>query len=653
MKTKLYISFLLLCCSLATTAKDVATTNEKPFVIPELKEWKGGTGSLTLSSATNIVYTPGNKGLDRVARQLAADCKELLGFQPTVKAGKGEKGDIVLALKADKKLGDEGYTVSIGKDIRLTAPQTTGVYWATRTLLQMAEQDKNLPKGEIRDFPDYAIRGFMLDCGRKFIPMSFLRDYVKIMSYYKMNTFQLHLNDNAASKFFEKNWHKTYAAFRLESETYPGLAARDGHYTKKEFVNLQLMADSNFVEIIPEIDAPAHTLAFVQYKPSLGSNEYGWDHFDLNNPEVIPFMEALLKEYLQGPDPVFKGPKMHIGTDEYSNKDQKIVEKFRAYTDHFIRYVESFGKQACFWGSLTHAKGETPVKSENVIMNAWYNGYGDPKDMAAKGYKLISIPDGLLYIVPAAGYYHDYLDTKNLYENWTPAHIGDAVFKEQDPALLGGMYAVWNDHVENGITTKDIHDRAYPALQTLALKTWNASVPKTPFAEFESRRKLLSEAPGVNEAGRLSKVPGIVYECKELKPNSKTPYMEIGYDYKVSFTIDGASEEKGTVLFSSPNAVFYLSDPIKGMLGFSREGYLNTFRYNVQPSLRMNVTIEGNNLLTRLYINDQLVEEMNKQERYYEKTGQAKTYYVRTLAFPLQQSGTFKSHITDFKVFQE
>ena len=652
MKPRLCCSIMLLCCCLAGMAKN-ETMNAKPFVIPELKEWKGADGTLAVSPATSITYTEGNDALARVARQLAADCDELLGFRPQVKPGKGSKGDIVLALKADKKLGKEGYTIQIDKDIRLTGTQPVGVYWATRTLLQMAEQDKNLPKGFIRDYPDYALRGFMLDCGRKFIPMAFLRDYVKIMSYYKMNAFQIHLNDNAAAKFFRDDWTRTYAAFRLESETYPGLAARDGHYTKKEFVDFQLMADSCFVEIIPEIDAPAHTLAFVQYKNELGSKEYGWDHFDLNNPNVIPFMEALLKEYLQGPNPVFRGPKMHIGTDEYSNRDQAIVEKFRAYADHFIHYVEGFGKQACFWGSLTHAKGTTPVKSDNVIMSAWYNGYADPKAMAAQGYKLISIPDGFLYIVPAAGYYYDYLNTKYLYENWTPAHVGDVVFKEQDPAILGGMFAVWNDHVENGITTKDIHDRAFPAMQTLATKTWGAAVPKLPFAEFDVKRKQLSEAPGVNEAGRLAKKPGLVYECAELKPDAKTPYTEIGYDYKVSFNIDGKAEEKGTVLFSSPNAVFYLSDPVRGMLGFSREGYLNTFRYNVEPGRRMNITIEGNNKVTNLYIDGKIVEQMDKETRYYEKTGKVYTYYVRTLVFPLQQAGKFKSRITDFKVYQE
>lgn len=161
---------------------------------------------------------------------------------------------------------------------------------------------------------------------------------------------------------------------------------------------------------------------------------------------------------------------MNIGTDEYSNKEREVVEKFREFTDHYIRLVESYGKQVCMWGALTHAKGNTPVKSENVIMNAWYNGYAAPKEMVKQGYKLVSIPDGWVYIVPAAGYYYDYLDTKMLYEKWTPAQVGDVKFDEKDPAILGGMFAVWNDHVGNGISVKDIHHRTFPALQTLAAK---------------------------------------------------------------------------------------------------------------------------------------------------------------------------------------
>lgn len=626
----------------------------KPFVVPELKEWKAGKGYFVPADEPRIVCPVGDEELLRIARAFAGDYAEMYGKRPEVVTGKAKAGDFVFNIQKDSKLGKEGYTIQITDRVRVAAPEPVGVFWATRTLLQMAGQSEGqqLPRGEILDFPDYALRGFMLDCGRKYIPLSFLRDYVKIMAYYKMNTLQIHLNDNGFKQYFEQDWMKTYSAFRLESDTYPGLTARDGYYTKKEFIELQKLAEGVFVEIIPEIDVPAHSLAFTQFRPEIGSKEYGMDHLDLFNPETYTFLDALFKEYLEGEEPVFRGKRVHIGTDEYSNQNKEVVEKFRYFTDYYIRYVESFGKQACVWGALTHAKGETPVKSENVLMNAWYNGYADPVEMARLGYQLISIPDGLVYIVPAAGYYYDYLNIENLYNNWTPAKIGNAEFKEKDPAVLGGMFAVWNDHAGNGISCRDIHDRAFPALQTMAVKMWTGKNPSVPFADFNRQRKEVAEAPGVNLAGRLSSRPGLVYEAPEIAREQELPYREIGYNYKVTFDIEGKAEEKGTELFRSQDAVFYLSDPIRGMLGFARDGYLYTFTYPVREGCKMNVGIAGDNRSTSLYIDGKLVETMNIQTLYFNE-GKSKMSYVRTLVFPLEKSGRFNSRITNLKVYQE
>ena len=515
---------------------------QKPFVIPELKEWKGATGFFMPKQSVRIIY--GAPGLQKIARQFAADYKALFGVLPEIAEGKPCKGDFFFTIKRDKKLEKEGYDIVIGDYVKVSANEPVGVYWATRTLLQMGEQYKNgnLPKGHIRDWPDYGIRGLLIDCGRKFIPMNYLRDLACIMSYYKMNFMHVVLNNNGFKAYFNDDWNQTYAAFRLECETYPGLTARDGYYTKKEFVHFQEEAAERFVEIIPEIDIPAHSLAFSHYKPELGSKEYGMDHLNLSHPEVYSFVDALFKEYLDGENPVFRGPRVHIGTDEYSNKKKEVVEQFRAFTDHYIKFVEGFGKQACVWGALTHAAGETPVKSDNVIMYAWYNGFANPKDMVQQGYNLISIPDGLTYIVPLAGYYWDYLNTERLYKQWTPAHVADVVFEEKDPAIIGGMFAVWNDIVGNGISVKDIHHRIFPALQTIAVKTWNIA-PAFSYTEFETKRQKLSEAPDVNQLGRIGDDENsLVYETSSITPGSELPYTEIGYDYTITFDMEAANE---------------------------------------------------------------------------------------------------------------
>ena len=671
-KNLMRVGRLLICaCMMLASGMAYADVNPKPFVIPELQSWTGAEGEVALSGV--VCVKGGNKELMRVAKAFAADYEAMFGKSLTVKSGSPKAGDILFVLKKnDKALGKEGYRMNIDKYVTVTAATTQGAFWATRTLLQMSEQNTALPKGETVDVPVYELRGFMVDVGRKFMPIDYLNDLVKVMAYYKMNALQVHLNDNGFRQFFGNDWDKTPSGFRLESTLHPGLTSKDGHYTKQEFIDLQILGENNYVEVIPEIDVPAHSLAFVHYKPQLGSKEYGMDHLDMFHPETYPFIDSVFREYLEGENPVFRGKRVNIGTDEYSNRDKKVVEKFREFTDHYIRFIESFGKQAMVWGALTHANGETPVKSENVIMNIWHNPYAQPKDMKEQGYKLVSIPDGLVYIVPAAGYYYDYLNCQYLYNSWTPANIGGVQFEENDPDILGGMFAVWNDHHGNGISTYDVHHRTFPALQTIAVKCWSASKTSLPYAEWDAKRWDLSEAPGVNWLGRLGdQKQSLVAEIADVKAGATLPYEEIGYDYTVSFKVTGAKEEKGTKLFSSAHTNFYIADPKEGKLGFERDGYLNTFNYRVPVGQTVEITIQGNNKMTRLLVNGKQHEELGVKMLYtinesnkanyisdpnmknvemYNTDG-AKLFYQRTLVFPLRNAGDFKSTVKDLKIW--
>ena len=666
LQVKYLMAGLMLYFSINTA---VAEVNPKPFVIPELTQWNGAEGNFRPSG--RIVVNNGN--LMKIAQAFAEDYKAATGKKLTLTKGNAKSGDFVFRVEHDAKLGDEGYRMSISDKATLTANNAKGLFWGTRTLLQLSEQNTmlSLPKGEATDIPEYQLRGFMMDCGRKYIPMAYLRNLVKTMAYYKMNTLQIHLNDNGFRQYFNNSWEETPAAFRLESSTYPGLTAKDGSYTKQEFIDLQILAENNGVEVIPEIDVPAHSLAFTHYKPELGSKEYGMDHLDLFNPETYTFVDGLFKEYLEGKNPVFRGKRVHIGTDEYSNAKKEVVEKFREFTDHYIRYVESFGKQAMCWGALTHANGQTPVKAENVIMNCWYNGYANPTEMKKQGYQLVSIPDGLVYIVPAAGYYYDYLNCKHLYNNWTPATIGNQKFEENDPSILGGMFAVWNDHAGNGISVKDIHHRLFPALQTLAVKCWTGKHTSLPYVQFNELRHQLSEAPAVNEMASYGTKKKELFHCDRVDSEMNLPYKEIGYDYTVTFTVDAKEEAKGTELFRSDNAVFYLADPRRGLLGFARDGYLNTFNYRLPKGEKVTITIQGNNEMTALYVNGQRKQVLDKMTVFAMKDSDrinfqygvehaatptvyaptSKMYYIRTLVFPLERSGKFNSKISDLKVY--
>lgn len=641
---RFFLYFLLTASCLVSQA----AVNSRPFTIPAVHEWQGREGRLLLTTRSRILYN--DSRLRGAAEALARDLQTVTGLPLSVAEGrKASEADILFVYRPQKKLGGEGYCVDINRSICIEAAER-GACHAVQTLLQMAAQNEgdelSFPRGKISDRPDYPLRGLVLDCARKYIPMDYLRRLVRTMAYYKMNTLEVHLNDNGFPPFFYNDWNQVYAAFRLESELFPGLTAEDGSYTKDEFRNFILESAAQGVEIIPEIDAPAHSLAFSHYRPSLGSKEFGMDHLELTNPEVIPFIDSLYSEYLGGPNPVFACPRVHIGTDEYSNRKKEIVELFRGFTDHLIHTVEGYGKQAVLWGALTHAKGETPVKVDNVLMLAWYNGYAQPDSMHALGYQLVCVPDRSTYIVPAAGYYFDYLNIPYLYKEFSPANIAGVRFPEGDPQIKGGMFAVWNDIVGNGIAVADIHHRIMPALQVIAEKTWAVDTVRT-CEEWQHLATRISEAPGINDLGRYPK--GLVLEAATVAPASTRAVQHVGWPYRVSFDITASEEMRGTALFRSDDAEFYLADPVTGRLGFIRDGYLFSFRHSLRPGVTEHIAIEGTNRETKLYVNGKLVEALNPQQRSFPKDKSYKI--IRTLRFPLATTdATLKSRVTNLKV---
>lgn len=642
MKPLLTLCLLALC--LFASAKETC-----PKVIPALQEWKGGNGSLALPSEGSIVIASSDEAtLKSVATVLVQDLKDLLGMKYTVKTGKPRKGDICLSLmKPDKQLGNEGYVLSTDRHVAIQAPTRQGVFWGTRTLLQILYNEKGrLPKGVARDYPQYPSRGFMLDVGRKFFTMDFLRQYVKILSFYKMNEFQVHLNDNGFVQFFDNDWNKTYAAFRLESERFPGLTAKDGSYTKKEFTDLQRLGMEYGVNVIPEIDIPAHSLAFTHYKPEIGSDKYGMDHLDLYKEETYRFLDTLLDEYLSGEEPVFLGPDVHIGTDEYNAKE---AEKFRYFTDRYLKYVEKYGKNVRMWGALRWLKGKTPVKSENVTINAWSYDWIDPITSLKDGYKIINTCDSYLYIVPSAGYYRDFLDTKWLYETWRVGKVNPKEeLPEGTPGLLGGMFAVWNDHCGNGISQQDVHYRTFSAAQVLAEKMWRGKNEAVSYEEFAGLCKQMPEAPGVNLLGRVPEGIVLPGQHEELTLNGTdslvTPLPEIGYPYAVEFEINPDKEQTiSSVLFKGPHSIVYTNWENKGNLAFARDGYTFVFHAAALPAGEWTkVRIEGDHKGTTLYINGEKAERLEgriKQFYNYTYKRKDKMYVQETLIFPMQQIG--------------
>lgn len=641
-------SYLLLLL-LFLPAGTIGAKAQKPPIVPEVKEWHpaDSQGVYSLPSLVTIQYN--SPDIRDAATILRDDFSRYLRL--TANVTQGDLAQVVLFW--DESLpfkSPEGYRLVIAEQgVRIEARSYQGIIWGTRSLLQLASKTNNkLPLGTIVDAPDRKSRGFMLDVGRKFIPLAFLDYYVELLSYYKMNEFQIHLNDNGFNTFFDHDWDKTYAAFRLESNYFPGLTAKDGHYTKKEFQELQRKAQRYGVNIIPEVDVPAHSLAFVHFRPEIGSNDYGKDHLDLHKEATYSFVDSLYAEYLTGPDPVFIGKDVHIGTDEYSKKE---LEPFRAFTDRYLKYIKSFGKTPRLWGSLRMLDGKTPIDLNGVISNAWNGGWSNPIGSAKQGAGIISTCDAWLYIVPAAGYYYDFLNHKYLYNNWRAAMVNPKeTMDDNDPALLGAMFAVWNDHVGNGITAEDIHIRALPAIATIATKTWNEK-PQFSFLDFIKNVTVNPELPsGHDYRGYIS--PSDLYQLNNNWRNAgsfaltgksvKIGDKVIGYNYTFRFDIRIDDIQAAMPCILSHDG-FDITLNAEGKLQLQREG--KTFTLNELPALSRGewhtITISGTHNTTTVTL-DGKVQKLSPtlvQGKPNANGHTAKMYLQPTFYLPLGLAG--------------
>ena len=145
-------------------------------------------------------------------------------------------------------------------------------------------------------------------------------------------------------------------------------------------------------------------------------------------------------------------------------------------------------------------------------MNIWNTGWANPNAMYNQGFDLINMVDGTLYMVPGAGYYYDYLNSQNLYNNWQPNNMSGTIIPAGAEQMLGSSYAIWNDMVDrkaNGISEYDIYDRFASALPSMSSKLWGDGEDLT-YNELVKVNEVLEEAPGSNPFDKVESVSDTV-----------------------------------------------------------------------------------------------------------------------------------------------
>ncbi|MFD5128920.1 glycoside hydrolase family 20 zincin-like fold domain-containing protein [Streptomyces olindensis] len=151
----------------AAPAAADGTASSRPATIPALREWTAGSGSFRIGPSSRIIVHPADsRRLRSDAGLLAEDLRALTGHAApiVVTDAAARSGDVVLDLRArDAVLGTEGHDLVVGKSVRISARASAGVFYGTRSLLQLLRQNRTVPAGTARDWPRYAERGLMID----------------------------------------------------------------------------------------------------------------------------------------------------------------------------------------------------------------------------------------------------------------------------------------------------------------------------------------------------------------------------------------------------------------------------------------------------------------------------------------------------------
>ena len=254
-------------------------------VIPQPQEVRQDMqgNPFVVNSQTCIVYPESNEKMERTAAFLASYIKEATGTTVCTTTRPKEKNSIILGI--DPSITHkEGYRLAVTADnIRLTGGSEAGVFYGIQTLYKALPPTKGrevsaaIPAGEVSDYPRFGYRGFMVDVGRHYFPVSYLKQIIDMLALHNINYFHWHLTEDQGWRIEIKKYPKLTEIGSVRPRTLIdwGTMAYDetphsGFYTQEEAREIVRYAADRFITVIPEIDLPGHMMGALASYPELG-----------------------------------------------------------------------------------------------------------------------------------------------------------------------------------------------------------------------------------------------------------------------------------------------------------------------------------------------------------------------------------------------
>lgn len=465
----------------------------------------------------------------------------------------GSKNYIVL--KQNIFLEDEEYYLNISKNtITIEASNGKGCMHAIQSLRQLfpinyKKNTENLEIQclEIHDFPRFKWRGMLLDCCRHFMDKDFIKRYIDLLAFHKMNILHLHLTEDQGWRIAIEKYPKLtdIGAWRINKngEKYGGF------YSKDDLIEIIEYAKKQHIEIIPEIELPGHSVAAIASYPYLSctgdslevENDWGVfkDIYCAGNDSVYTFLENVLTEVME----IFPSQYIHIGGDEAPKyrwreciKCQKRISEEKLKDEHelqsyFIKRIEKFisknGKRIIGWDEIIEG-GIAP----SATIQSW-RGIDGGILAAQKNHDAI--------MSPTSHCYFDYdLQAINLEKVYSFEPIPKGLTEKESKHIIGGECNMWSEHAPQ----ESIDSKVFPRILAMAEVLWSKN--NKDFKDFQSRVR--NHYPKLDLFGvkyGYEKTP-IDYDIKIINNNFR---VEIFKSYKkmdLKYKIDDNNWQKYT-----------------------------------------------------------------------------------------------------------
>lgn len=476
----------------------ITSASAQVSLVPKPQQIKYFDGSFTLNSETTIFF---QKESEAVGKYLQDYLKK--NFEAELSLTQTEtRQQIKLFLRDVENINNnpEGYHLIINKDqILIEAKDNRGLFYGVQTLKQIIFSSQISPKDkaikfpciEIYDYPKFQWRGLNLDCCRHFMSKDFIKRYIDLLAFQKMNILHWHLTEDQGWRIEIKKYPELtqIGAFRK----YDDGSVYGGFYSQDDIKEIVQYAQSRFITVVPEIEMPGHSTAAIATYPQLsctgGPFEVGtlWgvykDIYCAGNEKTFEFLENVLSEVIE----LFPSKYIHIGGDEapkdrWQNcekcqlriKEENLADEHELQS-YFIKRIEKFlnskGKEIIGWDEILEG-GLAP----GATVQSW-RGTKGAIDAAKMNHDVI--------VSPTSHCYFDYpIETTDVPKVYCFNPIPDELTDEEAKHVLGSEGNMWTEYAPQHL----IDYRLFPRLTALAEVLWTYPKERN-YDEFSTRLK--------------------------------------------------------------------------------------------------------------------------------------------------------------------